>query len=122
MQIVTTNGVQFPNGMPQIMGSRTYSGMRLNTFDDRHFTRPAPTGDPENIAGSFAGALTQALSRVEKIDNKAQQLTMQAIYKPDSVDVHNLIIAAEKARFALNLTKTIADGVIRSYRELTSPR
>ncbi|HNE24497.1 MAG TPA: flagellar hook-basal body complex protein FliE, partial [Leptospiraceae bacterium] len=44
------------------------------------------------------------------------------IYDPDSVEVHDVMIAAEKSRFALTLTKTVADGLVRTFRELTQPR
>ena len=122
MEILSTKGVQFPNGMPQVMGARSYNNMVMQTSDDLHMTRARAPYDPERVTEGFAAALTQALSKVEKLDVRSKKLTSQAVYDPDSVDVHNLIVAGEKARFALNLTKTMADGLIRSYRELTSLR
>jgi len=122
MQVLTTRGVQFPNGMPQVMGSRSYHGLRLATSSARHI-RPAERPlNPERVTQGFAAALSSALANVEALDVRSQRLTAQAVYNPDSVNAHTLIIAGEKARFALNLTKSLADGVIRAYRELTTPR
>jgi len=94
------------------------------TTDARHIVPGGAAGaqKSENIAGSFAEALNNAVSGVEKLDANANRLTMQAIMDPDSVEVHQLMIAAEKARFALTLTKNLADGAIRAYKELTNPR
>jgi hypothetical protein len=56
------------------------------------------------------------------LSNQSEDLTKKAVYDPDNVDVHEIMIASQKARFALNLTKTIIDGSIRAYKELTSGR
>lgn len=122
MQIIDTKGVEFPNGMPQVMGSRRYNAMALKTGSARHFTRPGTPDNPERVSEGFGALLNQALSNVEKLDVRSQKLSAKAVYDPDAVDVHDLIIAGEKARFALNLTKTLSDGFIRAYRELTNPR
>lgn len=122
MQIIDTKGVEFPNGMPQVMGSRKYNTMTMRTGNQRHFTRPGSPDNSERVSEGFADLLNQALARVEKLDVHSQKLSSKAVYDPDAVDVHDLVIAGEKARFALNLTKTLSDGFIRAYRELTNPR
>jgi flagellar hook-basal body complex protein FliE len=66
--------------------------------------------------------LSRALEDVESVDSRSRDLTTKAIYDPDSVEVHDVMIAAEKSRFALTLTKTVADGLVRTFRELTQPR
>ncbi|WP_425435257.1 flagellar hook-basal body complex protein FliE [Leptonema illini] len=78
--------------------------------------------DPEHMTTTFAQALNEALGNVEGLSKKSEDLTTKAIYDPDSVEAHEVIIASQKARFALNLTKTIADGAVRTFRELTNPR
>jgi len=122
MEILSTKGVQFPNGQPQVMGARSYHGLSLQTGETLHMTRAKPPMDPDRVTEGFGAMLNNALSRVEQLDVRSKKLTSQAVYDPDSVDLHTLIIAGEKSRFALNLTKTVADGLIRSYKELTTPR
>ena len=105
--------------MPQVMGRRSYEKAGLNVDNSRHITRGKPPLNPERVTEGFAAALNSALGKVEALDVRSQKLTTQAIYDPNSVEAHQVIVAAEKARFALNLTKTLADGFIRGYRELT---
>lgn len=122
MEILSSRGIGFSNGQPSIMGAKGLGGIKMQTDGNDHITRAGKLPDPERITDGFAGALNAALGKVEAADVRAQQLTTQSVYDPDSVDAHTVILAAEKARFALNLTKTVADGAIRAYKELTSGR
>ena len=124
MQIHSSKSVSFPNGSPALTGAKSpvKDGPGMRTDNELHMTRAGRAMDPDRVTEGFAGALNAALGRVETLDTRAQKLTAQAVYDPDSVDAHTVVLAAEKARFALNLTKTLADGAIRAYRELTSGR
>lgn len=123
MEIVNTRGVNLYGGNPDVLGSRrVVSPISMKTGHEMHMKPGAPDPHPEGAAGGFASALRDALSGVEKIDNRAHQLTVQSVVDPDSVDAHSVVIAAEKARFALNLTKTVADGFIRTFKDLSSLR
>ena len=128
MKIFSYSGVQFPSGYPKVYGAERISPFRLNTNHEKHLqiTQKPPLTDiaPENerFASNFAQALNQLLGSVEKLSNQSEDLTKKAVYDPDNVDVHEIMIAAQKSRFALNLTKTILDGSIRAYKELISGR
>lgn len=122
MKVFSSTGVQFPSGFPRPEGSRTANPLRLQTASDRHLQISKVPEEPDHAVTSFAGALQQALGNVEALSDRADLLTEKAVYDPDSVEAHEVIIAAQKARFALNLTKTMADGFVRTFRELTNPR
>lgn len=123
MEIVNTRGMNLYGGSPEVMGSsRVYSPISLKTENAGHMKPGAADPNPEGVAGGFAAALRDALSGVEKMDNLSHQLSVQSVIDPDSVDAHSVVIAAEKARFALNLTKTVADGLIRTFKDLSNPR
>ncbi|MCP5480837.1 MAG: flagellar hook-basal body complex protein FliE [Spirochaetales bacterium] len=122
MQVYSTPGVSFPNGFPSVQGVESRTHLSMHTSSPRHITRAEAPPSPERVTEGFAHSLQEALRRVEAVDNEANELTRRAVFDPDSVDVHEVVIAAEKARFAINFTKTIADGVVRTYRELTNPR
>jgi len=96
--------------------------VNVNQSDSRHYkdiSMPAPN---DNIAGSFGDVFNKALEKVNEEQIHADELTQQMAIDPDSVDVHEVMIAAEKARLSITFTKTIADGVVRAYKELTSLR
>ncbi len=122
MDIYSTRGVDFQNPIPQVKGVENRTNLLMQASHPLHMQPSQQAHPPSKSDEGFAGALKDALSSVESLDAKSHQLSSQAVYDPDSVEVHDVLIAAEKARFALNLTKTLADNLVRSYRELTSPR
>jgi flagellar hook-basal body complex protein FliE len=94
----------------------------IKTTDSRHYGDKAELESVDNVAESFASALKKSLEKVNDLQIHADELTQKMIYNPNSVDAHEVMIAAEKARMALTFTKTIADGVIKAYRDLTNLR
>ena len=78
--------------------------------------------EPAHILNDFAQMTKKALTNVEDLDKHSDSIIRQSVINPDSVEPHEVIIAAQKARLALNLTKTVVEGFVRSYRELTSLR
>ena len=71
---------------------------------------------------SFVDLFNKALSNINSEQTQAHNLTQKLIADPQSVNVHNVLIATEKARMSLTLMKTIADLSVRTYRELTNIR
>jgi flagellar hook-basal body complex protein FliE len=122
MDIFSTKGVSFPNAFPKVIGSQVRVDLPMNTTDPRHMQPGTAPASADRVTEGFAAALGQALGRVEKLDVHSQQMTAKSVYEPDSVEAHDVVLAAEKARFALNLTKTVSDGLIRGYQQLTNPR
>ena len=122
MDISSFKGVNLTSGQPMVTGAGRSGSLDIQVGNKLHMKPSIPPVENENVAGSFADALNTALGNVEKLDQKSSQLTQQAIYDPDSVEAHTVILAAEKSRFALNLTKNIADGVVRAFRDVTNPR
>ena len=71
---------------------------------------------------SFLGMLTGALGKVNNMQVKSDELTQKMIYEPESVEVHTVMIAAQKAEIALTMTKSFRDEAIRAFRELINLR
>lgn len=95
----------------------------MATSDPRHYSgsgvmKTARTGEGD----SFMGMLKSALENVNDLQVQSEDLTQKMIYKPESVDVHSVMIAAQKAEIALTLTKTVRDEAIRAFRELMNLR
>lgn len=122
MDIFSAKGVSFPNAYPKVIGSQARVELPMQTSDTRHMQPGTPPVNPERVTEGFASVLGEALGRVESLDVRSQKMTARAVYEPDSVEAHEVVLAAEKARFALNLTKTVTDGLIRGYQGLTNPR
>lgn len=94
----------------------------VSTTNPLHFGNPSPISGKEDIAESFADVLKKSLEKVNDVQVEADDLTQKMIYNPNSVEAHEVMIASEKARISLTFTKTVVDGIIRAYRDLTNLR
>jgi len=82
--------------------------------------RTAVTGkSPEQ---SFGDLFINAFNDVNNIQTQASSLAQQMITDPDSVDVHDVTIAAAEANLALSMTKAIVDRALQAYREIINTR
>ena len=97
--------------------------VRLNTTDPLHFSGEAKiVRGNDDVSGSFADMLNGAISKTNDLQVDAEQLMQQMIVNPKSVDIHQVMIATQKAEVALGLTKAVRDGAINAYRELINLR
>lgn len=72
------------------------------------------TSKPQN---SFANVLQSYLNNVDTTVKQASDLTVKAA--AGEVDnIHDLTIASQKAKLALELTVTVRDKAVESYQEI----
>jgi flagellar hook-basal body complex protein FliE len=96
--------------------------VKLTTSNPLHFSdRPATPRD-DDVAGSFSEALAKALGKVNDLQVDAEELEQRMIHSPESVDIHTVMIAMQKAEIAMTLAKSVRDEAIRTYRELMNLR
>lgn len=77
---------------------------------------------PRHEAGSFRDALVGSLEEVNGLQRAHENLSVQAIIAPDSVEAHDLTIAAAKANTSLSITRNVVDRVVQAYRDITNLR
>ena len=76
----------------------------------------------DNISEGFKDVFFKAIGNVNSLEQKANELTTRMATDPDSVEIHDVMIAASQAEMAVAFTKAVADRVIRAYKEITSVR
>lgn len=67
---------------------------------------------------SFADFLKNNLNKVNDLQREADSLTKKMIVG-DNVDLHQVMIATEKAEIAMQLTLQIRNKLIEAYQELS---
>ncbi len=87
-----------------------------------HFTDAKREKPDDDVSTSFAEVLKGAINKVNNLQVESEQLTQKMIYEPESVDIHTVMIAAQKAEIALSLSKSVRDEAIRAFRELMNLR
>jgi flagellar hook-basal body complex protein FliE len=108
-----------------MLNSNVVSGhiVKLNTSDPLHFSGESKIKrESDDVSGSFADMLNSAISKTNDLQVDAESLMQQMIVKPESVDIHQVMVATQKAEIALGLTKAVRDGAINAYRELINLR
>ena len=76
----------------------------------------------EKVVSSFSDMFNKAFNDVNELELKSIDLTNQMAVDPESVNIHDVQIAAEEAEMAVMFTKGIVDRVIRAYKEITNLR
>ena len=97
--------------------------VEMKTSNELHYSNwvePRRAGD--DVSGSFADMLRSAVGNVNNLQIESENAIQQMIHNPESVDIHSVMIAGQKAEIALSFTKSIRDEAIRSFRELMNMR
>jgi flagellar hook-basal body complex protein FliE len=76
----------------------------------------------DDVSTSFADSLMKALGKVNDLEVTSEDLSQKMLYQPESVDIHTVMIAMQKAEVALGFTKAVRDEAVRAYRELINLR
>ena len=72
---------------------------------------------PEN-GGGFGDALKTAINQVEEMHGSAEQ-QMTELLKGDRSDMHNVMIAVEKADVAFQLMMQVRNKIVSAYQEIS---
>ncbi len=95
----------------------------MKTGHDLHYNnvkKPQLPGD--DVSSSFGQLLKGTISRVNNLQVDAEDMTRKMIYQPESVDIHSVMIAQQKAELALSFTRSVRDEAIRAYRDIINMR
>ncbi|MDI6782367.1 MAG: flagellar hook-basal body complex protein FliE [bacterium] len=76
-----------------------------------------PASSAKNIVDSFSSILNHGIQRVNTLESQSDVLT-QMLVSGEIENIHDVMIAAEKAEVAINLTMNIRDKAIRAYDEI----
>lgn len=97
--------------------------VNLITSNKSHFSGSMPIErEKDDVSGSFADMLNNAVAKTNDLQVDAESLMQKMVYEPESVDIHQVMIATQKAEVALGLTKAVRDGALNAYRELMNLR
>ena len=89
-------------------------------FFPRDIPAPTATGSPlteDAQKNSFGGILKSHLAEVNHLQNSAD-IAAQKLASGQDKDVHNTMIAMEKAGVAFQLTMQVRNKVLEAYQEI----
>jgi flagellar hook-basal body complex protein FliE len=77
-----------------------------------------PSSSSRGQEGEFSSSLTDAIDQVEQVHTDAQQQVKQLL-QGDRQDVHNVMIAVEKADVAFQLMMQVRNKIVNAYEEIS---
>lgn len=116
--MISSNITTGVNGLLSANGSK----VSLNASRKKHYTESITSGQKDDVSGSFKDMFNSAIGKVNNLQIQSDDLRQKMIYEPESVDIHTVQIAAQKAEIALMFTKTVRDQAIQAYKELVNLR
>jgi len=97
--------------------------VEMKTSDPLHYNNMKPGSLPkDDVSSSFAEVLKGAVNRVNNLQVDSETLNEKMVFEPESVDIHTVMIAQQKAELALTFTKAVRDEAVRAYRDLINLR
>lgn len=97
-------------------------GFELARTSPRHIAGSSFGPAPASTSQSFGNLLLDSINSVNQMQQTSEALSIQAVIDPESVNVHDVTIAAAKASMSLSIAKNVVDRVIQAYREIQSVR
>ncbi|NLJ85987.1 MAG: flagellar hook-basal body complex protein FliE [Firmicutes bacterium] len=67
---------------------------------------------------SFAEVFKEAFLSVDTLQKESDVITEAFVIGDPTVEVHDVVVAAEKARLALDLTVSIRNKLVEAYQEI----
>ncbi len=77
-----------------------------------------PSAVPAENGSTFNSTLSDAIDRVEQVHTDAQQQVSELL-KGDRQDIHNVMIAVEKADVAFQLMMQVRNKIVNAYEEIS---
>jgi flagellar hook-basal body complex protein FliE len=78
---------------------------------------PNEASKSEKASTSFSDVLKDSISKATELEKEANQQTEQLV-KMESQDIHNTMIAVEKADLSFQLMMQIRNKIISAYEEI----
>ncbi|EOA80425.1 flagellar hook-basal body complex protein FliE [Borreliella burgdorferi] len=89
-------------------------------FDVNIFSSKSNAKD--NDIKTFKDVLINSITDVNKSQLNVSKVTEQAILKPSSIDVHDVVIAMSKANMNLSILKAVVERGVRAYQDIINIR
>lgn len=100
------------------------NNVNLIKSHERHFGMDAKLlkAGNDDFLGKFGAALSDAMQNTNNMQVESDRMNVQLAVDPESVDVHDVIIAQQKAQMSLDLTKAVIQKGIQAYQSLSNLR
>ncbi|MDW7651572.1 MAG: flagellar hook-basal body complex protein FliE [Bacillota bacterium] len=90
----------------------------INPFIPAEWQKPAEPDKPNKTGESFAGTLKKTLENVNNLQVNADEAAKR-LAAGEAEDIHQVMIAVEQAKLAMQLTVQVRNKVVEAYQEIS---
>ncbi|MFZ0285269.1 MAG: flagellar hook-basal body complex protein FliE [Terriglobales bacterium] len=91
----------------------------LPNFPTTAPTNPTvPSGADDDAGGGFGSVLNQAIDQVGRLNNDSEKQIGELV-QGNRQDIHNVMIAVEKADVAFQLMMQVRNKIVNAYQEVS---
>ncbi|MGH9499990.1 MAG: flagellar hook-basal body complex protein FliE [Terriglobales bacterium] len=90
----------------------------LPNFPTVPMTPTAPTGLDDDAGSGFGSVLHQAIDKMGELNNDSEQ-QIGDLVQGKRQDIHNVMIAVEKADVAFQLMMQVRNKIVNAYQEVS---
>jgi flagellar hook-basal body complex protein FliE len=90
----------------------------LPAFSPTAPTSPTSPTSSQTRPGSFGNTLKNAIQQVDQLDQDSQAQVTELLHG-DRQDIHNVMIAVEKADIAFQLMMQMRNKIVNAYQEVS---
>jgi len=99
----------------QVVGTR----IDLKRTNPLHFNTEGITSQKEtDPVESFSDVLFNVVNQANQLQQNADDLEQKMIVSPEEVNVHEVMIASEKARLSITFLKSITEKALKAYNDI----
>lgn len=91
--------------------------MKVENLILDNFSKSEGTTKTEKTATSFSDVLKESIDKVSELEKEANKQT-ESLVKGQGQDIHNTMIAVEKADLSFQLMMQIRTKIINAYEEI----
>lgn len=81
-------------------------------------TQPTSSTGPDAEGSSFGASLKDAINKVNDLGSSSDQQVSELV-EGDRQDIHNVMIAVEKADIAFQLMMQVRNKIVNAYQEVS---
>lgn len=102
----------------QSVGFRAYANALQNFAKAEQKVQGQAAAKPAGVKNDFAEVLTDSLEKVNNLQSERSNL-ITSFASGQNQNVHELMIAMQKASISMNMTSAVRNKVIEAYKELS---
>jgi len=111
--------IDMPQGIDSIKDKELVSDLKEIMGNSVHNNNnSSPNSSPDKLYNSFQNALNDGIQKLDNSQNEATK-NMETFATGGNIDIHTVMISAEKANLSMQLALQLKSKLIGAYKELS---